>query len=291
MNENNNTFQPVGYLAAVSFDGADAANFLQGQLSADIVALPPGRWRRAAYCSPKGRALATMLVVRRGDGFIVLLAASLADSFIAGLSRFVMRAKVKITRPSCAIDARIADDAFVVPDGGEAREEDGALSIDEGGGACLRLRFDVAAAAGDDLAWRRMQILRGVPWIDSATSGQLVPQYFNWDLLGGVSFQKGCYVGQEIIARLHYLGNVKRRGYILRGTGAPPAAAEKIGAAEVINAAPADGGFVAFVIVPRESGSAAQENRPAELAELAEPPYGLPSAAAEKKPKPKVGVL
>ncbi|MGI9296481.1 MAG: YgfZ/GcvT domain-containing protein [Gammaproteobacteria bacterium] len=287
MNENPTT---TGYLAAACFDGADAAAFLHGQFSADIAALPPARWRRAAYCSPKGRALATMIVARRDGGFVVLLPASLADSVAAGLSRFVLRAKVKISRPPCAVDARVSAADFVVAadGGGVIEEEDGALEIDEGGGARLRLRFDSAAAAdGDDAAWRRMQILRGVPWIDSATSGRFVPQYFNWDLLGGVSFQKGCYVGQEIIARLHYLGNVRRRGYILRGGGPPPAAGEKIGAAEVINAAPDGDGFAAFVVAPRDFGDAPQDEKPA--AELAEPPYGLPSAAEEQKPKPKVG--
>lgn len=282
MNENPTT---NGYLAVACFDGADAATFLHGQLSADIAEMPPGKWRRAAYCSPKGRALATMIVARRAEGFVVLLPASLADSVAAALSRFVLRAKVKISRPPCAISARVSGEDFAVSeDGGEAAEENGGMEIDEGGGAFLRLRFDSEseAAAGDDSAWRRMQILRGVPWIDSAVSGQFVPQYFNWDLLGGVSFRKGCYVGQEIIARLHYLGNVKKRGYILRGDGPPPAAGAKIGAAEVINAESDGGGFAAFVVAPRDFAES-PENR------TTEPPYGLPSAADDQKPKPKVG--
>ena len=290
MAENHSTFAANGYLAVASFDGAEAGAFLQGQLSADIAGLQPGRWRRAAYCSPKGRALATMIVARRGEGFVALLPASLADSVAAALSRFVLRAKVKISRPPCAIDARVSDAAFAVSaEGGAAHEEDGALHIDEGGGAILRARFDSEPAAeDDDSAWRRMQILRGAPWIDAATSGRLVPQYFNWDILGGVSFQKGCYVGQEVVARLHYLGNVKRRGYILRGDGALPAAGETIGAAEVVNAASdGGGGFLAFVVAPRAAGGELQwENR---TARLTEPPYGLPTAEEDKKTKPKVG--
>ncbi|MBE8157985.1 MAG: folate-binding protein YgfZ [Betaproteobacteria bacterium] len=299
---NNTAFFPVDGLVAAAFLGADAAAFLQGQLTADAQQLPENEWRRAAYCSPKGRALATMLLARRGDGFAAVLPADCATDIAARLARFVMRAKVQIQILPEKISARIAPDSSP-PNffGGAVRREDGALIFDEGGGVCLRL----AGADGDNggaengggggenngAAWRREQIVRGVPWIGAAAGDIFVPQYFNWELLGGVDFGKGCYVGQEIIARLHYLGNIKRRGYILRGGGAPPAAGEKIGGADfscqVINAAPDGGGFLALVSAPRaENGKEILwENR---AARLEEPPYGLPSAAADQKPKPKV---
>ncbi len=285
MNENNNTFTPAGYLSAVFFCGTDAAAFLQGQLSADVAGMSPGCWRRAAYCSPKGRALATMIIVRRTeDEFVALLPESVAGFVVDRLSRFILRAKVRILRPPCAIEARVSDnhDSGLLR-GGDVREEDGALYVDEGGGAILRVRLESAAVAGDDSAWRLMQIMRGVPWIDAAVSDRLVPQYFNFDLLGGVDFRKGCYVGQEIVARLHYLGNVRRRGYILRGGGEIPADT----ATEIVNAVAARDGFFAFVVASRET----EKNMRGEDGEreLREPPYGLPTAEEDQKPKPKVG--
>ena len=282
------------------FDGAEAAAFLQGQLSADAPGLADGEWRRAAYCSPKGRALATMILARYGDGFVAVLPADSADALAARLARFVLRAKVKIQKLSGGIGVCMAPDSSPPQFfGGAVRREDNALVFDEGGGVCLRLR--AGAESGEDsgeddgedggAAWRREQILRGIPWIGAATGDIFVPQYFNWELLGGVNFEKGCYVGQEIIARLHYLGNIKRRGYILRGAGAPPVAGEKIGDADfscqVINAAADGGGFAAFVSAPRaENGK--ELRRESGMARLEEPPYGLPSAAEDQKPKPKI---
>lgn len=292
MQQNYATFAPLDSLSVICFDGADAGAFLQGQLSADIAALPPQHWLRAAYCSPKGRALATMLLARRGeDQFAAFVRADIAESLASSLSRFVLRAKVKISRPSCMVEACVSDQA-AASDNGQAREEDGALWVEEGGGACLRVRFvdsdsqSHSDSSSADAKWQRMQILRGIAWIDSATADKFVPQYFNWDLIGGINFQKGCYVGQEIIARLHYLGNVKRRGYVVRGEGAPPAAGDKVGEVEVINAVCDNDSFVAFVSAPRDLGEELQwQDR---TVQLSLPPYGLPSAEEDKKPRPKV---
>ena len=287
-------FFAVNSLSAVSFSGADAENFLQGQLTADVRKLPGEEWRRAAYCLPNGRALATMLLARHEDGFTAVLPAGCAEEITARLSRFVLRAKVKIAPPSGIIDARIAPDsgssapAF---SGGALRREENALVFDEGGGMCLRFRPGESGGESGGDEWRLAQIRRGIPWVGGKTGGVFVPQYFNWELLGGVSFEKGCYAGQEIIARLHYLGNIKRRGYILRGAGAPPEEGENIGeggfSCRVINAAPEDGGFAAFVSAPRTADGAkpGAENR---TAGPEEPPYGLPSAEEDQKPKPKI---
>ena len=280
MNTEINTFLPNTDLCAISFGGADAAKFLQGQLSADMLKLPPDEWRRAAYCSPKGRALATMIVARRAADIIALVPADVAAQTAAALSKFVMRAKVKISLLSCAIETRILSDSspphFV---SGGVCERDDALWIDEGGGACLRVCFAATTQTAGDAAWRQMQIRRGIPWIGAATASMFVPQYFNWELLGGVNFQKGCYVGQEIIARLHYLGNIKRRGYIIAGAGAPPLPGDKIGAAEIINAAADGDNYIAFVSAPREMNESQRTQTPP----LQTPPYGLPSADKDQK--------
>ena len=282
------TFFAVNYLAAAAFEGEDAEAFLQGQLTADVAALPKGRWARAAYCSPQGRALATMILARRDGGFVALLAADLADDIVSRLSRFVMRSKVRIAKIPAAIDARLGEDssppAFF---GGEVGDENGAMMFDEGGGACLRLQADVAPGEGAGDAWRRMQIERGIPWIEKATSGVFVPQYVNWESLGGINFRKGCYVGQEIIARLYYLGKVKRRGYIVRGVGGAPEG--KLGDAEVVNAAEDGGEFVALVSAPRALGDSGENIQwDGRTAAVSPPPYPIPTAAEDSKPRPKV---
>lgn len=278
-------------MAALAFVGADAEIFLQGQLTADMSEVSPAQWRRAAYCSPQGRMLASMIIARYPDGYVALLPADIADAVVARLSRFVLRAKVNISRLPATVEARVAeDDSPPAVAAGAVRHENGTWFFDEGGGVQLRLILkDSPTGAEASAVWRHMQIRRGIPWIDAAVSDKFVPQYVNWELLGGASFQKGCYVGQEIIARLYYIGKVKRRGYILHGVGQPPAAGDKIGegaVAEIINAVGEAEKFVALASVSRGIGETLEwEGR---TVRVQEPPYGLPTAAADQKARPQV---
>lgn len=282
-------FIPLNCLAALRFAGADVASFLQGQLSADMENMPQDEWRRAAYCTPQGRIVATMSLARLDDGVVAFLPASAADAVATRLSRFVLRAKVVISRissPVCVAGAEEADEKFNdATSDRKARREGDFLFLDEGGSCSLRVDLSSKEAGESDLgnvsdkasaAWRRLQILRGVPWIGGETAEKFIPQHVNWDLLGGVDFKKGCYVGQEIIARLYYLGNVKRRGWIMSGEGAPPAPGSKIEEADVVDAVPNGGRFSAFVSAPRG------------VADLMPPPYPLPSAEEDKKSRPKL---
>ena len=289
------TFFAVNYLAAVSFSGDDAATFLQGQLTADVCTLATDEWCRTAYCSPKGRIVATMMFARRDEGYVALMASDLVDELISRLSRFVMRSKVKITRLAAAVDASVdaSFNADVPPafKGGKIQQDGNDMIFDEGGGVCLRLKVDMTPEAGDDVAWRRVQIMRGIPWVDVVNIDVFVPQYINWELLGGVNFRKGCYVGQEIIARLYYLGNVKRRGYILSGDGDMPTG--KIGESgavmDIVNAVGDESGFVAFVSASHaigDVGGTVEWN--GQQGQIALPPYTMPSAEEDKKPRPKV---
>lgn len=216
-----NTNTTSAKLARVAFDGADAAAFLQGQLSADVAALEVGKWARAAYCSRQGRVLASMVLCRAGDdNYVAAVRDDIADDLITRLSRFVLRAKVSMRR----------DDGNVVFAKGEG------FAIDDD----LIIRAEDNNGEDDD--WQRAEILRGIAWIGKDTQEMFLPQFINLDLLGGVNFKKGCYVGQEVIARLHYLGAVKRRAMIIRGKGdKPPEGAKLLDAkgatmGEVINA-------------------------------------------------------
>lgn len=251
MNESN-TFAPLNFLRAVRFAGDDAATFLQGQLTADTLALPSSRWVRAAYCSLKGRVIASMLLGRSNDAYIAILCADIADDFATRLARFVLRAKVKITVfPSGCVT--VAKNTNKVDSGTMKTEEEAQFFNDDGW--LLRVTENeepvTAVDLSTDSSWQQEQIFRGIPWVGREASELFIPQHINFELLDGVNFKKGCYVGQEIIARLHYLGKIKRRGYVVSGEGAPPPVGEKINGGEVVNAADdGKGGFVVFISAP-----------------------------------------
>ena len=249
MTANDNTsgavFARVADLAALVFSGADAPSFMQGQFSNDVAALPEGEgggggtggWQRSAYCSPKGRMLASFILCRRpGGDHAMLLPADIADDTARRLRMFVLRAKVEIARAPAAFV--FASGKFKSEDGSENglgffSDRDEVLTIGEGSGRRLlcHLRGEAekmipagAAFSPDGLAWRRAQIADAVPWVRSATREMFIPQTVNFEAppLSGVNFQKGCYVGQEVVARLHYRGRVKRRARPAVGAGTPP---------------------------------------------------------------------
>jgi tRNA-modifying protein YgfZ len=235
---------PVDELAVLRFDGPDAAAFLQGQLSSDVNALQPGALQWSSYNSPKGRMLANLLLARppAGDGFRAVLAADLATSIARRLSMFVLRAKVKVQAPGAerallglvgprAGAAAAEAFAHVVLPGAVAGNDDLlVLGLPDG-----RVLVDVALArrdgamaalaahapTGEPQAWRAAGVRAGVPLITAATTDLFVPQAINLDALGGISFRKGCYPGQEIVARTHYLGRLKERLYAF-GVDVPP---------------------------------------------------------------------
>ena len=258
-------------LAALRFVGADAAQFLQGQLTADCLRLPRGEWRYAAYCSPKGRILANGVLLRADENdFAFVVDSQRASAVGKRLLMFVLRAKVKIENDDGAFFAVIDDGAQspnrFAPD--PARESLWRIcEAPQPRRTILWARDEAAAEAAQAqnpitaTEWRRAQIEAGIGWIGDDNADSLIPQMIDWDSLGGVNFQKGCYVGQEIIARLHYRGRAKKRAALLRGAGAPPPRGASLtggglgaqSAGEVVMAA-ADGagGFVALASAREE---------------------------------------
>ena len=164
------------------FRGVDAHKFLQGQLSNDLNTLGAQELMLAGAHNPQGRVLALLrLAAPAPDHVIALLPAELAETIGAGLRRFVLRAKVAINADSS--DAALAE---------------------------LAARLPSVAALLDGHA-RARHIAAGIPQVYAATSGEFVAQMLNLDCIGAISFNKGCYTGQEIIARSHYRGRTKRR--------------------------------------------------------------------------------
>src|SRR5688500_1746302 len=195
----------------LSVSGTDAREFLHAQLTVDIRNLPPERAALAGWCSAKGRLLATFLVIPAPQGFLLQLARDLAPAVAKRLSMFILRARVNITDESATwaqfgvwdTDAP----STVTWDGGRA-----TVPVDEK--RFLRLEpvdSTSIVCAADEETWYLQEIRAGRPLITAATQDQFVPQMVNLETLGGVDFQKGCYPGQEIVARAQYRGQVKRR--------------------------------------------------------------------------------
>jgi len=215
-------------LGSLLVSGADARSFLQGQLSADIDALTPARALPASCNSAQGRVQAVLWLTERADGIALLLPASLTERIAARLRKYVLRSKVKI-------DESPAAPGIVEP------------------------------AAYRERDWQLAGIRAGLPQVYPETYESFVAQMLNLDLLGGIAFEKGCYMGQEIIARTHFRGAIKRRMFRFRSEGPPPAPGTRVLAGEqhagdVVDAAATSEGCELLAVV-----SLAQQDAELEL--------------------------
>ena len=204
-------------LTTLLVSGADARTFLQGQLSADMDALTPARAMLASCNSAQGRVQAVLWLTERADGIALTLPAALTDRIAARLQKYVLRSKVKIAASPAATEL-------------------------------------VEPAAYRERDWRLAGIRAGLPQVYPETYETFVAQMLNLDLLGGIAFEKGCYTGQEIIARTHFRGAIKRRMFRFRCACPPPAPGTRILAGEqhagdVVDAAATDGGCELLAVI------------------------------------------
>jgi len=219
--------------------GPDVVQFLQGQLSNDVAKMSAGRSQLAGYHNPQGRVIALLrLVLLAPDDVLAVLPRELAPLVAPRLAKFVLRAKVKIADESGAwqVAGHIGAGAMMattstattaasaaavgapsVPDGSVVVRVDAlrSLALTPAPGALADPQAanarDANRRASDIDAWRRLDIAAGLPQVYASTSEQFVAQMINLDLLDAIAFDKGCYTGQEVIARSHYRGRVKRR--------------------------------------------------------------------------------
>ncbi|MGG7604943.1 YgfZ/GcvT domain-containing protein [Massilia sp. BKSP1R2A-1] len=227
-------------LGLIAVQGEDAASFLHNQLTNDVEHLGQGEARLAGYCTPKGRLQATFLVWRDPDTVYLQLPRAIQAPLQKRLSMFVLRAKAKlrdatIEAPFAAVlglggakaETALRRHVATLPEApyGKVQGEFGTvIRLADAFKAPRYLWLATAEAASSALpalagelalggaqAWQLAAIHAGVPQITSATQEQFVPQMVNLELLGGVNFKKGCYPGQEIVARSQYLGKLKRR--------------------------------------------------------------------------------
>ena len=217
------------------FDGPDAQSFLQSQLTNNVLAVNDQRSQYTGYCTPKGRLLASLLLCRRDGAYYLTLPRELCEPVRKRLSMYILRAKVKASDVSAeqvlfGVDG--ADAAAMVTIVALAGAAPGAAHDVVHGNEITAIKLPVnryliaapvaeagkveaalaaAASSAAETLWTTLDIEAGIPTVVAATQEQFVPQTVNFDLIGAVSFDKGCYPGQEIVARTHYLGKVKQR--------------------------------------------------------------------------------
>jgi hypothetical protein len=275
----------LSQLGVIAFRGDDTATFLQGQLTNDVrgLHLDSAQWN--GYCNPKGRLLGNFLMWRQGEDYCLQLSGDILAGVLKRLSMFVLRSKAQgrdasdetvrlvvagkqalaavraatgaapeAAMRSVAVEAgqviRVGDDKFV-------------LSIVPARAAAVWQALRPFATPVGAQVWDWLRLNAGIPMIVAATQEQFVPQMVNLEVIGGVSFQKGCYTGQEIVARSQYLGKLKRRMFLAHvdaeaapGDSLYSADIEGQATGTVVNAAPAPaGGFDVLAVAQVESAN------------------------------------
>jgi tRNA-modifying protein YgfZ len=216
----------LSHLGVIRARGDDAVPFLQGQLTNDVAGLGMSEARLAGYCSAKGRLLASFFVWKAApDELLLACSADVLAATLKRLSMFVLRAKCKLSDASAEVPLFGLSGAAATRWFGAAAPSAGWRVGEHDGARVLRLpdavgtpRYILATqATAPELpplsleAWRWLEVQSGVPLIEAVNVEQFVPQMVNLELVGGVNFQKGCYPGQEVVARSHYRGTLKRR--------------------------------------------------------------------------------
>ena len=300
--------------------GADARTFLQNQLTNDINRVDERHSVLAAHCNPKGRVLALFRVFQRGDTFYLSTSRDVLEDSLQRLQKYVLMSKVTLEDANDALvrlglsgpqaEEELQAAGLTVPEGDGGVEQVAGYSVIRLPGLFPRFeiygelepmqrlwdKLNVRCAPVGAPAWRLLEIMAGIPLVVKATEGLFVPQMINLDLIDGVSFTKGCYPGQEIVARTRYLGKLKRRMYRLHfdtdqlpAPGTPlysPADETRQPIGHIVSAAPhPDGGVAALAVVTIrfvEAGAPLTLGAPDGLAgSLQYPPYEIPAPERE----------
>ncbi|WP_078119186.1 CAF17-like 4Fe-4S cluster assembly/insertion protein YgfZ [Thiosocius teredinicola] len=300
----------LSHFGLIKVNGDDTRTFLQGQLTNDIREVSPELVQLSSYCSPKGRMLGSFLIFQRGDDLYMQLPMERLDATLKRLTMFVLRSQVKLENASEQL-ARVglAGDCAAgllpfAPSGDKASETRDDLTIIRLPGDRPRFELiapvatmtglwaDISAKAeqsGPEF-WALMDIRAGMPTVFEDTVEAFVPQMTNMQLIGGVSFTKGCYTGQEIVARMQYLGKLKRRMYRLHAdVGERPAPGTELhsptsasgqGAGRIVDAAPSpDGGYEVLAVLEisvADGGDIHLDSVDGPALKLLDLPYELP---------------
>lgn len=262
-----NGIAPLSHLGVIRVEGEDAAKFLHGQLTQDFALLGTDQARLAAFLSPKGRMQASFIGFKRSTTEVLLVCSrDLLAPTLKRLSMFVLRAKAKLTDATADFTLLgLAGDA--VPGGAQpawSRAEVGAATVvhlypaDGTPRALWVAPATEPAPAGASLSeslWAWAEVRSGVATLTAPVVEAFVPQMLNYESVGGVNFKKGCYPGQEVVARSQFRGTLKRRAYIAHAPAPMAVGAEVFAAADleqpcgtVVQAAAAPGGGVDAIV-------------------------------------------
>lgn len=213
--------QNFGFLAVT---GRDALKFLQGYTTCDLEHLPEAEVRAGAICNIKGRMVCNFLICREPEGFLLRLSRTLIEPTMAFLGKYIVFSKATLEDRSTALycyGSMTPDDKFPQTLYGiSAISEGRALKVSED-------RFEIWSeealeAELDTSLWVAEELKGGVAWVNDLTTEEYIPQMFNLHGIGGISFDKGCYLGQEIVARMQYRGELKNRLHLGQSKGTLP---------------------------------------------------------------------
>lgn len=201
------------HLSAILFSGADAGSFLHNQLSADVLGLADGDSTFACYCEPKGRVLALMLVQKTNEDYYVIMSRPLTTPVTQRLAIYRMRSKVVIEVLDSYTISGLRTDKAAEPELSDTH----VIRVPGTTQWLVVASRDISANENVALQeeWRVAELSQGITWLNPDTSGEFLPQMLGFEALGAVNYRKGCYPGQEIVARTHYLGKVKRHPRLL----------------------------------------------------------------------------
>lgn len=304
----------LSHHSVIRFSGEDAKTFLQSQLSCDIQEINPNQAQYGSYCTPKGRILTTFLLWQQQDDLLMQLPAGLSAAIQKRLTMYVLRAKVRLTDASndlIRIGVAGPDAAMLVKDvTGLTCHCDHPLQVTQDGALsalCLApqrielitpvenapelwQRLDQQAKPVGADCWNWLDIESGIPVILPETQEMFLPQMINLDAIGGVSFKKGCYPGQEIVARTQYLGKLKRRMFLAHigstqtiqaGDALYSSDMEDQSSGNIVNAIPSpQGGFDVLAVIQQSSvdtGEIHWQSLQGPTLEIKPLPYSLPA--------------
>ncbi|MDO8961361.1 MAG: folate-binding protein [Methylophilus sp.] len=250
-----NVLCDLSHLTLLILSGADASNFLQGQVTNDVKLLSEGRAHYTGYCSPKGRLLGLFLAFANQEHLYLQIPSAIAEAITKRLRMYVLRSKVTINDTAdhlvkMGLNGPNAEQILAAHFAELPKEDYASTSIAQT--TLIKLptiaghqRFEIvapldqaatlwnalklAATPVGKPCWDWLEVQSGIPEITPSTQEQFVPQMVNLDLLNAINFKKGCYTGQEIVARTHYLGSVKRRTFLMQvSSDTRPNAGDKV---------------------------------------------------------------
>ncbi len=229
-------------LAILAVRGTDAADFLQGQATCDIREVSATQGRFGAFCTPKGRVVCVFFIFKQETGYWLVLPRELLEKVQKRLAIYILRADVQLDDRSDALcliglqtgplsDLSLPGKTAAITVHDEVsilrmpNQPSRYIAIAPAGQAILfwkKMTQKYGFSATRTRDWQLLDLLAGIPWLDLQSSEQYIPQMLNLDRLNGISFNKGCYTGQEIIARTHYKGKSKRQMYLAKSDNQQP---------------------------------------------------------------------